>query len=243
MTHDDERARLVSAAIAGELTADDERALETLRAADPGVDAEIVRLAEAATRVRALGGWIEHEPSVALGDRITAAVRADGVTPLSAVPPLTAETLRRRVPGSLRRRVVLVAAAAACIALGAGSALATQAVIDAPPTGGPGTLGAIETVDFVGEPSGVQVEGSVVAHTWGTETVLEIDGLETDRYAVVLVATDGTESESGTFLGSTALIECSMNAAVLRESVELVEIRDASGETVATAELPGVQPS
>ena len=86
------------------------------------------------------------------------------------------------------------------------------------------------------------IDGSVIAHTWGTETVLEIDGLPAgDSYSVVLVGDDGVESPSGTFFGSEVTIDCRMNAAVMRDDVSTLEIRDDSGDAVAVAMLPAAQ--
>lgn len=112
-----------------------------------------------------------------------------------------------------------------------------------PPAGAPGTLGAVEHVDFLGEPAGVAVDGDLVAHTWGTETLLTIDGLPVGEvYAVVVVDRDGVEHHSGTFLGSTVTIACAMNAAALREDVASVVIRDDDGGVVAAAQAPPVEP-
>lgn len=83
--------------------------------------------------------------------------------------------------------------------------------------------------------------GDLVAHTWGTETVLEIAGLPAgERYAVVLVARDGDVYQSGTFLGSEVTIDCRMNAALLRPDVADVEIRDDEGVVVGVAHAPAV---
>ncbi|RIJ61526.1 hypothetical protein DZG02_06580, partial [Clavibacter lycopersici] len=136
---------------------------------------------------------------------------------------------------------LLIAGAAACLALGAvgGAFLATPRAEVA--TGPAGTLGAVEDVTFAGAPAGVDVEGDVVAHTWGTETVLSIDGLPAgDAFSVVVLDATGGEHASGTMLGSSVRIDCRLNADVLREDAASVEIRDAAGDRIAVAELPPV---
>lgn len=76
-------------------------------------------------------------------------------------------------------------------------------------------------------------------HEGRTETVLEVEGLEPgDSFTVVLVAEDGQEFASGTFFGSEVLIECRMNAAIMRDEVERVEITGDDGGLIAQAELP-----
>ncbi|WP_432245208.1 hypothetical protein ACRB8A_17350 [Arthrobacter sp. G.S.26] len=144
--------------------------------------------------------------------------------------------------GGRRYRVPLLAAAAAALlvigGLG-GSALATFQ--QAPPTGPPGTLGAIEGVQLSGSPAGTSFDASLVAHTWGTETVLAIDGLPVgESFEVVLVRTDGRELDSGTFLGAAQTVTCRMNAAVLRGDVAALQIRNAAGTVVASSNLPRV---
>ena len=59
-----------------------------------------------------------------------------------------------------------------------------------------------------------------------------------ESFAVVLVADDGEKFASGTFFGSEVLIECRMNAAVMRDDVGLVQITGDDGEVSAEAELP-----
>ena len=63
------------------------------------------------------------------------------------------------------------------------------------PLGPPGELGSQEQVSFSDPGTGVDVEGALVAHTWGTETVLEIDGLAVgDAFTVVLSTATGRRS-------------------------------------------------
>lgn len=88
---------------------------------------------------------------------------------------------------------------------------------------------------------GSAAPASSVAHTWGTETVLEIDGLaEGEIFEVILVSEDGAELTSATFFGAEQTITCRMNAALMREDVSQLEIRDASGSVVVSSSVPDV---
>jgi hypothetical protein len=206
-------------------------------------------------------GWVDLEPSDDLRRRIagiaasesaaseptasetdpggaTESTRASSSPVVAPVTPLSPRA-RRRAPS--RRTLVTALGAAACLAIGAGVGALVAAPRDASVDGPPGTLGAVEPVAFSGAPSGVEVDGDVVAHTWGTETLLTVTGLPAgDPFTVVVVGSDGSEYESGTFLGTDVEIDCSLNAAVLREDVAAVEIRGADGADIAVAEVPGV---
>ena len=166
---------------------------------------------------------------------IAAAVASD----LSALERAELDALRVQAPQRRPRRSLFALVAAGCVVAGAGGTLAVQQVTGAPPDGPPGTYGAVEDVAFAVQPSGVAVDGSLIAHTWGTETVLEIEGLQPgETFVVVLVAEDGEEFASGTFFGSEVLIDCRMNAAVMRDEVDRVEITADDGEIIARAQLP-----
>ncbi|MDO9380962.1 MAG: hypothetical protein Q7T56_19125 [Nocardioidaceae bacterium] len=226
MSDDDDRlAELLGAASADELTsAEREELLDVLR----------------------------HDPEAAahLGDHqdVVAALRSSDLTWQDAGVSrgLRARVLSQTVGADLRRRLpVLLAAAAAAVVLAGfgGYVLGTQ---DAGPddpvvAGGPGTLGAIEPVTFAEVPEGVDVDASLVAHTWGTETVLDVSGLRTgERYRVELAETDGDVLTTGSFIAAADVTDCRMNGAVPRADVEAVRVLDASGTTVLTADLPRV---
>lgn len=179
--------------------------------------------------------------------------------------PGTEGTRRAGTRRTRSRRTMMLAAAS--VALGVAATLSVQAVLDSDPTdtgsdsdagllaeqpsGAPGELGVQEPVSFTTDPdlagedaeSGaeVTVDGALVAHTWGTETVLEMTGLPMGgSYSVVLVGEDGQEIESGSFLGSERPVECRMNGALLREDVDRLEIRAEDGTPLTSAELPDV---
>lgn len=156
--------------------------------------------------------------------------------------PASAPVVPLRPRSRRSRRVALtVLGAAACVAIGVGGGVLAATPRDAHVAGPPGTLGAVEHVAFAGEPSGVAVDGDLVAHTWGTETVLTVDGLPIgEAFSVVVVDDTGAEHESGAFLGTDVTVDCRMNAAVLREHVVAVEVRGADGVEIATASVPSV---
>lgn len=224
----DRRAELIAAAAAGDLGDTEAEEWRRLIASDPTVESELAELRAAADQVARLGHWQTAESDDALRSRILGAAAAEADTVAASHP-------------RLGRRWWLPAAAAACVMVGAVGAVTVEAVRSAPPSGPPGTLGAVEHIEFTGAPSGVTVGADLVAHTWGTETVLEIAGLPAgERYEVVLVARDGEVYESGTFLGSEVTINCRMNAALLRPDVADVEIRDDAGAVVGVGHAPSV---
>ena len=240
MSTEERRAELLGAAVAEDLQPGEQAELDALLAGDPTARAELAELRESAALMGALGGtWDEPELPAGLAGRVRATtVEAEPVPEPGELASASASGSGPAAPVA-RRRSWLLAAAAACVAAGVAGTLALQAVADAPVAGPPGTLGAVEEIDFRGEPAGVVVEAALVAHTWGTETVLDIDGLTVGAsYAVVVVAGDGTELDSGTFLGSEVPVVCRMNAALLREEVVRVEIRDAAGGVVMAADAP-----
>lgn len=243
----DREAELIAAAASDELTASEAEEYALLVGSDPSVAAEVTELRTLLDRVGRLEEWHEPEPSAALADRILAIPAT--VDPSSASDSVTTdlhEHRRRhhrpgeRTPGR-RRLLPGLAAAVALLLLGGAAGLAVDEWRQRPPDGPPGTLGAIEPIDFEGEPEGVSIEASLIAHTWGTETVLDMGGWDPgDRFEVVLVSTDGEVEDSGSFLGSPVRIDCRMNGSLLREQVGAIEIRDDQGVVVATSEVPAV---
>ncbi|OZC76624.1 hypothetical protein CH251_07065 [Rhodococcus sp. 06-462-5] len=233
----DRRAELIAAAVGDDLDDAEASELRELAAADPTIDTEIAEL-RAMTDILGHHGpsepWLEPATPPDLRERILVA---------------TGHSPRQR-SGSQRfgmqRRSAGLAAAAAIVGVvvGSGVVLGVDAYREPanPPTaitGPPGTLGAYEEIAFTTTAPSVDIEGGLVAHTWGTETVLEMDGIS-DRgpYEVVLVDRTGVERPSGTFLGSDITIECRMNAAVLRQDVTDIEIRTSGGAVLARAQLP-----
>lgn len=227
MSEQERREELVAAAATGDLTPAEERELEAMCAADPSVRAEVEELSGVVGRIDRVEKWTEP----------------------------TAETPRRvhdarRVPAG---PVALAAAAALVLGVGLGVAgtLGLQGgsgsgdadtVTGPAPTGAPGELGAVEPVDLA-EPDGsvATLDAALVAHTWGTEAVLDVEGLPVgSTYEVVLVDARGAAVSAGAFLGSEVPIHCSLNAAVLREDVRALRIVGPADEVVGEASVPSV---
>ncbi|PPG01333.1 MULTISPECIES: hypothetical protein [unclassified Rathayibacter] len=222
------REELLAAALAGDLSAEEAREFESLRAADPSIDRELASFGAVVDRLGALGRWEEAEPSPELRSRVAA---------LAGERPERAASVR----APRRRAVLAVAAAAALLVVGGVAGAALRSAEERPVAGPPGTLGAVEAIAFEERTEGVTLDGSLVAHTWGTETILRGTGFALgESYDLVLVTGSGERLPSGSFLGSSAELDCEMNAAVLRESVAAVEITDAGGALVASAALPAV---
>jgi len=271
---DSRRDELIAAALADDLSPSERVEFETLRAANPSVDAELASLGAVADGLSEFGRWDDVTPSDRLRDRVASVGRGDttggadlgdiadaagsagtggrsdvddlaepaaagalGAAPVAHIGPHV--TAARSGRG--RRPLLLAVAAAACLLVGAGGGALLATPRDTLVAGPAGTLGAVEHVDFVGQPAGVDLDGDLVAHTWGTETVLSVDGLPTgSAFTVVVVGDDGREYESGAFLGSDVRVDCRLNAAVLRPDVASVEIRAADGHDIAVASVPPV---
>lgn len=104
---------------------------------------------------------------------------------------------------------------------------------------GPPGLGEVEPIAFSESPSGVSTEAAVVAHTWGTEVDLEVEGLRPGGVYTVAIERDGGGTVSaGTFVAVEAEpVECRLNGAVLRQDARAVSVTDARGDEVLRSEL------
>lgn len=234
----DRRAELIGAALAGELTPQERAELDELARQDPSVQEELTELRELLGRVEVADrGWSDAAPADGLADRVAALADDPGATDRTG--PTEPSGLASTGP-SWRARAGRGLVAACLVGVGVLGTIGYQSTVQGPPDGPPGTLGAVEEISFTGEPGDSQVDAALVAHTWGTETVLEVDGLEIgETYEVVLVTSSGEELPSGTFIGAEATVECRMNAAVMREDVAQVRIVSSDGTSVRlVAELP-----
>lgn len=145
---------------------------------------------------------------------------------------------RRSLPTDHGLWVLAAAAAVLVIAAGLGGWAVGQREPGVP-TGPPGTFGVTELISFTGEPRGVEIEASIVAHTWGTETVMTIDGLEQGTYTVQVVGTDGESVDSGTFIApARGITDCRMIAALLRQEADIIVVSDSDGDVVMRSQLP-----
>ena len=97
-----------------------------------------------------------------------------------------------------------------------------------------------EPLAFSEVAGGVEAEGSLIPHTWGTEANLLVEGLDEGRnYRAAFTTSGGTEVPAGTFIGTEAQpVDCNLNAAVLREDATRLEVRTMEGELVLEADLP-----
>lgn len=238
------REELIAAVLAGELDEEERREFDRACAADPSMLRDLDEMRETAALLERTGiRWEETELPPELEQRVLAATTG---RPRSAAPmsPANGAPISRPRGGWARRpgaTALLGLAAAGLIVLGALGGILVDHQLQAPPGGPPGALGAVEEVAVRDLPPGASIDVALVAHTWGTETVLEIDGLEVgESYEVVLVREDGQEMPSGTFIGAEVTIECRLNAAVMREDVSEVRIHDATGGVVVASQVPHI---
>ncbi len=142
------------------------------------------------------------------------------------------ELQRRRRNRLLRRSAFAAVAAALLIAIGS---FALVPKITGPP---------LEPVAFSETPPGVEAEANLIDHTWGTETILVVSGLEDGKtYELALRNEDGASVPSGAFIGTgDQPVECRMNAALLREEATGLEVRTTEGDLVLEADLPEEAP-
>jgi hypothetical protein len=98
---------------------------------------------------------------------------------------------------------------------------------------------ALEPLSFSVAP-GMEVEGHLIKHDWGTEIRLVVSGLRDGQtYRVTLVSEDGERVNAGTFIGiGDKQLRYTFNAALLRKDADRLEVRTAGGELVSFAKLP-----
>lgn len=162
-------------------------------------------------------------------------VDADAVGAVPAPPPELGERIlwnvRLERRASERNRLArAVGAAAAAVAV-----LALFVVMSPrPPAAPPLEAVAVTTTD-----DGLAAEASLIAHTWGTEIILEAEGLDAGAaYRVRFEDRAGTAVPAGTFIGTgDRLLTCRMNAALLREDATAFVVEDDQGRTVIRGEL------
>jgi hypothetical protein len=98
---------------------------------------------------------------------------------------------------------------------------------------------ALEPLSFSVAP-GMEVEGHLIKHDWGTEIRLVVSGLRDGQtYRVTLVSEDGERVNSGTFIGiGDKPLRCTFTAALLRKDADRLEVRTSGGEPMFFAKLP-----
>ncbi|MFG6503396.1 hypothetical protein [Microbacterium sp. P05] len=229
---DDRIEELIAAVVAGNATPAEVDELDRLRPAHPWIDDELAAMRAIDERLREADvTWTTPGDAGALRARILSEIPS--ASPRER-PDARAELGRRR------RRWTTPLLAAACLVVGVVIGIAAPTFTSMPPSGPPGTLGAVESIDLRDEVVGVRLDAELVAHTWGTEAVLDATGLDVGAtYSVVFIAADGTEFSAGQILGSEVPIHCRVNAAVMRADAVRLEIRDADAGLVAVANLVG----
>ena len=97
----------------------------------------------------------------------------------------------------------------------------------------------VEPVPFSVAP-GMEVEGHLIKHDWGTEISLVVSrSRDGQTHRVRLVSEDGERVNAGTFIGiGDKQLRCTVNAALLREDADRLEVRTPGGELVFFAKLP-----
>ena len=99
---------------------------------------------------------------------------------------------------------------------------------------------ALEPLSFSVAP-GMEVDGHLIEHDWGTEIRLVVSGSRDGQtHRVTLVSKDGERVNAGTFIGiGDKTLRSTFNAALLREEADRLEVRTTpGGELVFFAKLP-----
>jgi hypothetical protein len=136
------------------------------------------------------------------------------------------------------RRSLLVSSAAV-VAGAVGGVLATK-VVDGRATkssAGPPTEGLVFAAGAAAVP-GAELSGKVINHTWGVELLLDASGLPVGApFRVVYLSNADTAVDAGGFVGAAIPIHCRCNAALLRDRITAIEIRDAAEKVVSRADF------
>lgn len=133
------------------------------------------------------------------------------------------------------RRLLFTGGIAAGVAGVAG--YVARDLVDEPPA--PEAGPTIEPVTFTGEPK--VASAGLINHTWGTELLLDVQGLKAGTaYDIVFSTTQGDVAAGSLLAVEEVLMKCRFNAAPLRADVRAITVRDPQGRPVLTAELPTV---
>lgn len=118
------------------------------------------------------------------------------------------------------------------VAVAAGALLGRVAApVGAPADGGTALLVTAAELDVVG--------AVAVAHPWGTEVRLSVDGTEPGaRYDVVLVGDGGAQLPAGSFAGAPGTVDATVSVAVPPTQAIGVIVVDGIGAVVVSATVP-----
>ena len=167
--------------------------------------------------------------------------RALGLDPTAEPPPERVAALRaaaRRILGAparrrAHRRLLLTGGIAAGVGGVAGHL--GRGADGTPPTAAP----TLEQIRFTGEAD--VMTSALVNHTWGTELLLDLTGLEPGTTYDVVFETANGEVAAGSLLAvADRSMRCRFSAAPLRAEVGAVELRGTGGTPALRAELPPV---
>ena len=162
-------------------------------------------------------------------DRIEEDARPPGDLEESTLAPILGEIHRASGRGRRSPWSTLAAAAVCVLAMG----LAGFAWLITP------AVAMVEPLKFFA-PLGMDVEGYLSKHAWGTEIELTVSGAHDDQtYVVTLVSEDGERVNAGTFIGAgDKPVRGTFNAALAREDAVMLEASTPEGEPVFFAEIP-----
>lgn len=222
-----ERREQLGAYALGQLDADAGVAVRAHLDGCPACRAELTEIAPLANLLRRVDPdrlTDQGAPPPHLGEEIVRRVRAQA----------TDRDARRHQPVSQRRAWALPVAAAllaGIVGVGVGVAVAAQAGGD---ESGEVPLEAVAVSELV---EGVDASAELIAHTWGTEIQLEVEGLaDGASYRAVILRADGTAVPAGTFIGTgDNRMRCNLNAALLREEATGFVVTTSEGREVLTS--------
>jgi hypothetical protein len=209
----------IGAFLLGKLDAEELKAMQAHLDSCPGCQAEARELEPV---VAALAD--------AVPDRIDEVTRPPGDLEESTLAPILGEIQHAR---SSRRQFQWSAVAAAAIFVvvmglaGVAGLLVSEV--------------SAEQLSFSDKARGVDVNGDLIAHDWGTEIQLVVSGLRAgQKYIVTLISEAGDEVNFGTIIGTgDKQLECTFNTEKLsREEATRLEVHTPGGELAFLAKLP-----
>jgi hypothetical protein len=208
----------IGAFLLGKLDEGERKAMQTHLNSCPVCQAEVRELEPV------VGALADASP-----DRIDEAPQPPGDLEELTLAPILGEIHRARRRRRQFRWSALAAAAIFVVAIG----LAGFTWLLEP------AVALVEPVPFSVAP-GMEVEGHLIKHDWGTEIRLVVSrSRDGQTHRVTLVSEDGERVNAGTFIGiGDKQLRCTFNAALLRKDADRLEVRTAGGELVFFAKLP-----
>lgn len=178
----------------------------------------------------------DNDISRRLGEAIEPAVPPVDPSRLAAIRALAQATATGSpvapMVASRRSLLRMGVAAAGGIAAGAAGFAIVSRDWDDDPAGPPMEAASVRPVD------GVQASANLINHTWGTEVLLDVSGLEPGAaYTMDLMAADGRRVSAGGFVGADGVMKCRNNGAVLRADLQGFAVTGPGGTEVLSAEL------